>query len=399
MPLRSKPHIFFLSTMDGGPWGGSEELWSQTALRLASKGVPVVASVYRWPSQPPRITELLAAGIKVHQRPLRHPFGVRAWRKLFAHHRTLLVSDVEKYFRLSPPALVVLSTGDVLPPIELMELCVEKKWPFVTIGHTNYDGWWPYDEKAGRLRNALPAALRCYFVSKANQLLVEKRLSCELCNAEVVRNPFNVAIDATLTWPILRKDDELRLACVGRLEPSTKGQDVLLEVLAHASWSARPWRLTLYGDGPSKNGLERFCEHVGLINRVVFAGYVRSAEKIWSDNHLLVVPSRYEGLPMGIVEAMLCARPVLATNVGGISEIIEDGVTGFLAEAATVDSVRHALEVVWARRLELEQIGRAAAKSIRTLVPADPAEVFSNKLLELLGYPLKPATLGETSIL
>jgi len=82
-----------------------------------------------------------------------------------------------------------------------------------------------------------------------------------------------------------------------------------------------------------------------------------------------------------MVEAMMCARPVIATDVAGHSEVIEDGVTGFLAKAPTVPSMEEALERGWARRAEFEEIGRAAAKSIRRLVPADPVDVFSTKLL------------------
>lgn len=56
------------------------------------------------------------------------------------------------------------------------------------------------------------------------------------------------------------------------------------------------------------------------------------------------MPSRFEGLPLAMVEAMLCARPVVATDVAGHAEIIEDGVTGFLADAPTAGSMAAALE-------------------------------------------------------
>jgi hypothetical protein len=70
------------------------------------------------------------------------------------------------------------------------------------------------------------------------------------------------------------------------------------------------------------------------------------------------------------------------TDVGGNSEIIEDGVTGFLAKAPTVESMAEALERGWARRAGFEEIGLAAAKSIRKIVPADPVAIFSRKLQE-----------------
>jgi glycosyltransferase involved in cell wall biosynthesis len=81
-----------------------------------------------------------------------------------------------------------------------------------------------------------------------------------------------------------------------------------------------------------------------------------------------------------MVEAMTCARPIVATDVAGHSEIIEDGVTGFLADAPTASSIGKALERLWDRRMCLEAIGKAAAERIRQKVPADPVRVFSEKI-------------------
>jgi len=372
--------IIFVSTMAASPWGGSEELWSQTALNLVERGVPVAASVYRWSPPHQRVLNLLRAGINVQQRSIYHPVWVRAWRTATSNNKGPLTLDLEKFLGANPPALIALSDGGPLPPIELVEMCMREGWPFVTMGQMNHDGMWPDDELGERYRKALPAALRCFFVSRANKLLVEKQLGCELTNAEVVRNPFGVSASVSLTWPSLREDGELRLACVGRLHPPSKGQDILLEALAKPSWAARNWRLNLYGDGPARKSLEQLVKRLDLSERVVFAGHVH-VEEIWASNHALVMPSRYEGLPLTMVEAMMCARPVIATDVAGHSEVIEDGVTGFLAKAPTVPSMEEALERGWARRAEFEEIGRAAAKSIRRLVPADPVDVFSTKLL------------------
>jgi glycosyltransferase involved in cell wall biosynthesis len=133
-----------------------------------------------------------------------------------------------------------------------------------------------------------------------------------------------------------------------------------------------------------RRGIERLARKLGLADRVIFAGY-STVEAIWAENHVLVMPSRFEGLPLAIVEAMLCARPVVATDVAGHAEIIEDGVTGFLADAPSVDAVAAALERFWTRRTEAKEIGAAAARRIRQLLPPDPVQVFADKLKELAG--------------
>jgi glycosyltransferase involved in cell wall biosynthesis len=70
----------------------------------------------------------------------------------------------------------------------------------------------------------------------------------------------------------------------------------------------------------------------------------------------------------------------MATDVGGNSEVIENGVSGILAAAPTIASVREALEVLWTRREDLRDMGKAAAKTIRQKVPPDPIDVFARKI-------------------
>ena len=139
-----------------------------------------------------------------------------------------------------------------------------------------------------------------------------------------------------------------------------------------------------------KDVIERLVQRFKLEGRVTLAGYVSRIEDIWAENHVLVMPSRLEGLPLAMVEAMLCASPVVATDVAGHSEIVEDGVDGFLADAPTVGSIARALERLWEGRHELRLMGEAAAKNIRNCVPADPVGVFCQKIKCLLaskGYP------------
>ena len=369
-------HILFLSTnLD---WGGSEELWSRTALKLAMEGLDVTTVVPTPLLAQKRVLELQQSSACV----LSYPLPVTAWRfvRRKLSNKTRSVLDLEEMLPSVRPALVVISDGSALPPIDITEMFITKKWPFVSIAQNNCELWWPSDELAARYRKILPAALRCYFVSNANQRVAETHLGCKIENAEVVRNPFNVAYDAAPPWPSIDVNSELRLACVARLDPAAKGQDILLEALAHPSWAGRRWRLTLYGDGPSRIGLALLVERLQLNDRVVFAGHVSIVEEIWASNHVLTMPSRWEGLPLAIVEAMLCARPVMATDVGGSSEVIENGVSGILAAAPTIVSVREALEVLWTRREDLREMGKAAAKTIRQQVPRDPIDVFARKI-------------------
>ena len=172
----------------------------------------------------------------------------------------------------------------------------------------------------------------------------------------------------------------MRLACIGRLWVVEKGQDLLIRVLARDKWRQRPLSVTFVGAGPHRAALEAMAAY-HRVDRVSFAGFVDDVAAIWNDHHGLILPSRCEGLPLVLVEAMLSGRVSIASDVAGIAEVVDEGATGFLAASATEDGLDAALERAWQRRDEWQAIGAAAAERIRTLVPEDPAQDLAGMLL------------------
>lgn len=391
--MSTRRPVVFITTPHIDAWSGAEVLWSQTAIELASQGFPISASVWEGSLQHPRIRELKAHGVDLwpwrRWSSLRTAFTDRTgwvkhpWKRLKSGRNGALFT-AERLLDARRPAIAILSDGGTLPPIELLELCVAKRIPFVTINHAGSEAVCYDDDLAKRYRVALTAALRCFFVAHANRWLAEKQIGGELANAEVVRNPFNVSYDASFPWPPSETGVEIRFACVGRLYPPAKGQDILFEAFTQSQWKCRNWRLSIYGEGSTRLSLEWLARRLGLSDRVNFAGLAKP-EEIWAQNHVLVMPSRYEGLPLVMVEAMLCSRPIVATDVAGHAEIVEDGVTGFLADAATPRAIAAALERFWARRIEAEEIGKAGRHRIQQLFSPNPARDFAETLKGLGG--------------
>jgi glycosyltransferase involved in cell wall biosynthesis len=381
MAIRGR--VLFVTTPHLDPWSGAEELWSRTAIELVSQGVPVSASVWEGSLEYPRMRELQARGVDLCPWPRQYSLRKHPWKRLRSWHNGAVAFAVERLLDAGTSAIAVLSDGGILPPIQLLELCVAKRIPFVTISHAGSEAVSYFDDDlAKRYRAALAAALRCFFVAQRIRLSAEKQIGGELANADIVRNPFNVSYDASVPWPKSGTDAGVRFACVGRLHPPAKGQDILFEALAQSQWKCRNWRLSIYGEGSTRLSLEWLARRLGLSERVKFAGFVKP-EEIWAENHVLVMPSRYEGLPIVMVEAMLCSRPIVATDIAGHAEIVEEGVTGFLAEAPTPRAMAAALERFWARRTEAEEIGKAGHRRIQQLVPPDPARVFAENLKSL----------------
>lgn len=94
----------------------------------------------------------------------------------------------------------------------------------------------------------------------------------------------------------------------------------------------RQWRLSLVGDGPDELSVRSMVAALGLDDRVVFVGAVRSVLDLLADSHLFVMTSLSEGLPLSIMEAMRAGLPVISNRVAGIPEEILDGQNGYLVD-------------------------------------------------------------------
>lgn len=363
-------------------WGGSEELWSAAAVALAERGHAVTVYKSGIDEEEPRIRRLreLSCTLRDLSRfPLMppHVFAAAArasYPLMAAHEIARLVLGLTTSRR---PDLVVVSQGGNFDGDLLAGACRRMRLPYVLISQKAADLYWPTDVRRERVRAIYSAALACFFVAEHNLRLTEEQLGIALPHASVVRNPFLVPWQKRTDWP--DESDGLRLACIGRLYPMEKGQDLLLRVLARDRWRGRPLSVTFYGSGLHRGALENMAAHLGLTN-VSFAGFVRDVASIWADHHGLVLPSRCEGLPLVLVEAMMSGRIPIVTDVGGSREVVEDEVTGFLAAGPTEDAVDEAMERAWHRRDAWRAIGAAAADRIRTLVSPHPDQDLAGML-------------------
>lgn len=365
----------FVSTMGRYPWGGSEELWSRAALRLRMEGHHVAAWVSWHPQISGRVLELAEQGIEVFvQSPPFTRLPVRLWRQLQARLGQKQSSRELRWLLRQKPDLVCVSNGGIIDGLHVLEMCLENRIPYASVIQANAECMWPNDEEADRLIRVYQAARRAFFVSDENRFLFETQLGIELTNAQRINNPTNVRWEAAPPWP----DDAAgwKLACIGRFEPPAKGQDLLLHVLSSPSWKARPVTLSLYGAGHMARGLRRLAVRLGLDDRVHLVGNASDIEAVWAENHLLVLASRYEGLPLVLVEAMLCSRPAVITETAGDRLMVEEGVTGFVAPAPTIRFVGLAMERAWERRADWREMGKAARQRVETLAPKDPVGRF-----------------------
>ena len=365
--------IAFITVNRDGPWGGSEELWVQTALKLATRGHQVYASVRGWPHTPAPIQKLaqtIAVSYRWYDKTLLHKLAYKVYRNhLF-----------EGWLDKIRPDLVVISQAINFDGLDWMEACLKRNIPYATICQAAAESHWMTDDTATRLRPAYQAARQNYFVSQRNIDLTVKQIGGSLGRTAIVRNPFKVAYNATPPWP---QTDVINLACVGRLHPMSKGQDLLFEVLRATKWQQRPLKVTLFGSGSNEQSL-RALKSLWKLDNVEFGQFTQDVEGIWRSHQALILPSRYEGLPLVVVEAMLCGRPCIVTDVAGNTELVEDNINGFIAKAPTAELLDEALERAWQNRECWYDMGKVASSKAREMIPREPIATFADRLESLI---------------
>ena len=381
-----KLKFVFVSTLDGAPWGGSEELWSRAACWLAENGHNVSASVRYWSQPGKHLENLSRSGVLIQQRKISFrdfvDYGIRKLTRS-NEKRPAGFGVFKKWVRSQKPDLICFSDGSFTSDPFMMNSCHDFGLPYVSVGQMNSVYSWPFDEQVERIKFGLANSKKVFFVSKENLELTEFQIGMRLPHAEIVWNPFSVSFDAMPPWPIATDDICWKLACVARLETKAKGQDLIFRVLAQEKWRSRSIHLTLYGAGPNKESLKAMSEMLGIQKMVAFAGHVDNIEEVWSKNHALILPSRYEGLPLALLEAMLCRRVSIVTNVAGNQEVTLDNITGFLVPAPTFDHLDSTMERAWDHRNEWQSMGATAGRYIRKLIPQDPAAAFAKRLIQI----------------
>jgi len=155
------------------------------------------------------------------------------------------------------------------------------------------------------------------------------------------------------------------VASAGRLSPE-KGFDDLLYAFQMVSARIEGAWLLVVGQGEEEQGLREVSQRLGVAGRVKFLGELPSIAEVLAACDLFVLASRYEGLPNSILEALQLELPVVATAVGGVPEVIEDGVTGVLVSPgdrrALADKIQWLLEHPTKAR-ELGRLGKSRVEA------------------------------------
>jgi glycosyltransferase involved in cell wall biosynthesis len=158
-------------------------------------------------------------------------------------------------------------------------------------------------------------------------------------------------------------DADIKLiGIVGRLFP-IKNHALFIDGAARIAAADPRARFVVVGDGVLRAALEAQARQLGIAGRVVFTGWRADLPRIYADLDLLVVSSNNEGTPLSAIEAMASGCPVVATRVGGVPDIITDGVTGRLIAPGDAEGIADAVLKLCAAPETLSQLGQNAVSA------------------------------------
>ena len=225
-------------------------------------------------------------------------------------------------------------------------------------------------------------------VSKEQQnLLVLQGLP--VYKVSLVPNAVEIEQDSTPSTLLSKFRGKTIIATAGRLSPE-KGHEYLIAAMPRVIAGRRDAVLVLFGDGPLRDRLTRLAERVGCANSIHFLGYVPGFSSFLKDIDLFVLPSLMEGLPNALLEALAAAKPVVATTVGGVPEIVANGKTGLLVSPRDSGQLAGAMIELLSDPGFASALGQAGQDAIRK------SYSFEKQLQLLMEVYTKTLAAGKT---
>ena len=375
--------IGLISTMAGDSWGGSEELWYALADIAKSAGHQVSVSLYNWGLLPEKARVLKDKGVIFHFRNRLQ--GVSLKEKINAKLNQLVRAEkqLSQFVKKNNQDVLLISLGALceleMPPI--LSFLENIQTPYCIVVHSNLDYHTVPFDKVAKIRRVLKNARVVYFVSNRLIEQTERQIAVKLSNSAIVKNPVNMEIKGIMPYP---KSELINFAVVGSLQVGIKGQAYLLQILSSKKWCNRNWVLNIYGNGPDEQLLLELIELYQLTDKVFLKGFVNDVrEEIWKSNHILLMPSFKEGLPIALIEAMLCGRTAVVTDAGGNKEVIPDDSVAFIADAPTNRSFEKMLDIAWGRKDDWGKMGEKSFSVANSFFGENPIGELFTELLKL----------------
>ncbi|MFN7942281.1 MAG: N-acetyl-alpha-D-glucosaminyl L-malate synthase BshA [Thermoanaerobaculia bacterium] len=347
-------------------FGGSGVVATELAMALADGGDEVHVISYDVPSR----LALLAPPLFFHEVVVPHyplfeypPYSLALASKMVEVARFQKLDVLHVHYAV-PNAVSAMLAKQILAPLPLAVVTTLHGTDVTLIG--NDPSYLETTRWAVRSSDAVTAVSESLRQATLEQLCIEDKA------IEVIPNFIDPARFAAVSHqPGARrwaKPGERILIHISNFRPVKRVMDVLDIFLALRG--RLPVRLLLVGDGPDRARIESRCRELGCAGEVTFLGNLQAVEEILVGADLFLLPSDHESFGLAALEAMACEVPVIASRAGGIPEVVDDGVTGYLLPVGDVsamseaafgllsDPARHRAFALAARRRAVERFSQ-----------------------------------------
>jgi glycosyltransferase involved in cell wall biosynthesis len=348
-----RPRVLILTV--GFTVGGAEQLILTTAPRLQRDGFEVtVACLKGWGLLG---DELQARGVRALALGARRIWDLRAFGRLLSILRRDRIQIIRGHlFWANLVARVIGRLASV---------------PVVVTSHHDTFGWMSWRHRlAERVTAPLSDAVTTCSEAVRREALAD--FGMRPGRVRTLRNAIEIpeGIPGTAARERIRRElgasqDDLLVGTLGRLIEPKKGLATFLAAARLLSSEFPRVRFAIVGDGPARSDLEGRAAREGVSHCTVFCGLRRDVPEVMRSFDLFVQPSLWEGFGITLLEAMVVGTPVVASRVGGVPEVVEDGVTGILVPPGDAPALAAACAQLLRQRERAARMGNAGRERVR----------------------------------
>jgi glycosyltransferase involved in cell wall biosynthesis len=375
------PSIFFISLMNGLPWGGSEELWYRSALYAAQKGWNVGCAIYHWKEKEQKIQQLESAGCSIYWLPNEGRSKASLSEKLKYKLTQFRLLQFIKTLPVKEYDTVVVNQGgfEIFTPAWKNYFRNLDHYALLFHNYNKNEQWRSLKQMA--VRNWVSKAYINLFASEQIRITLQQQLGISITNSATLINPITISPPANIT-PFPTANSEYIFAMFAALETNRKAQDNLIKALSSDKWKKRSWQLRLYGEGKDRTKLEKLVRENKLGNKVFLKGHTNNITQEIIAAHLILQITHKDAMPISVVEALAFSRPVIVSEVGDMPVWIKEEINGYISKDASIESIDVTLEKAWNDRDRWPEMGRKSFEIFKEKYPAALEETF----LEQLGF-------------